>query len=340
MSKKDPFAWIRCPLTEARLDRCGLSWLFEPAVPFGGIDVVAGRHNMSRETTAIDEELALKYALRMQAGHPFKVSTLFLLNDGVFANGVSHGNHRLKGYEIFHNSDTRVLKKCLIGAYVIQSSHNDDVEQYERLANCDEGRPQSQEYSMRNAIWLHQHRGMSLIAAERETGVKSAEISKHITANVERLNLEKMGVETYALTPSHLVRIASLKHDSHKKHVATIANEAQMPKEELSKMVTVVRKMPTEAKGNAYIHDQYNRTRRERVGPTNGKEPVMQRRRRLFLKGVRQFEDLWLRGADGKAISSLADVGIAPQDRQVRQELASRFTEIIALMRKAARLPK
>lgn len=340
MSKQKAFLQLRDPLTEERLERSGLEYIFDPSVPFASIDVVAGRHNPAREGVALDEELCLEYAIKMGAKLPFKAVTLYLQNDGVFLHGVAHGNHRLAGVEIEQSHDTPALKKVVIGAYIIQSSHNDDVEQYERLANGDEGWRQSPAYALKNAIWLHQHRGMSLKSAGADTGISPDTISNQITATTERLNLEKMGVETNELTPAHLVRIAALKHDSHKKHLAVIANDARMPSGELSKMVAVVRKMPTEAKGNQYIHDQYNRTRRERVGPREDREPLMQRRRRLFLKGIRQFEDLWLHGADGKAITSLSDVGISPQDRQVRQELASRFSELIDIMRRAARITK
>lgn len=332
--------WFEDALTIEDLGLSGLKHHFDPAVRYSTIDINGGRHNKARENPHLDEEHCLDLAGKMEAGHPFRAVTLFMLNDGIFVHGVAHGNHRLRSYALLHNDDTRFLKsaQAVIGAHVIESPYSDDVEEYERLANAREGRGLPPSYQLNTAIWLVQHRKMSKKGAFERTGISAEVISGRIIADRERQYVETMGVETHNLTPTHLKRLASLTHDSHKKHLATLANDGHITSEDLSKMVTHVKKLRTEAKGNEYIHDEYNRTRRERCGPKNDREPPEQRRRRLFLKGLRQFEDLWLKGNDGRPIHSLNDVGISPQDRIVRQEIADRARELVGLMQKVMRL--
>ena len=340
MTKPVIFEWIKDSITEYKLERVGLTFHFDPAIRRSTIDIQGGLHNKARENNSLDEELWMDYALKMEAGNPFVGSVFFLLNNGLYVHGVAHGNHRLRAHAFAHNDDESFLKsaQATVGGYVVDSPYTDDVEEYERLANNCEGGRQSREYAMINALWLVQYRKMLLTAAAQETGISSEIIGRRITANKEREHIEKMGVETHNLTPSHFTRLASLKFDSHKKHLATLANETHLTSPGLSELVTNVKKLRTEAKGNQYIHDEFVRMRRERGGPKNGQEPPEQRRRRLFLKGLRQFENLWLKGNDGRPIHSLTDVGIAPQDCQVRQEVAVRITDLIILMRRAARL--
>jgi len=329
--------WIKDALTEEDLGLSGLTYEFNPAVPYSAIDPRSP--NRAREHSRLEEEVWADYALKMEAGSPFKAVTLYLVNDGVYQFGLAHGNHRFRAYAFAHNDNTKLLRspKATLGAYVIQSHRTDDIEEYERLANSREGKRQSRDYAMTNAMWLVTNRKTTLKQAERRTGIKSEEISKAIRAGEIRSKVETLGVPTNHLTPSHLIRLSALKHDSHLKHIATIAEEGHMTSEDVSKMVSRVNKL-TEAKGNAHIHDEYNRTRRERCGPSNGREPPELRKRRLFLKAFRNFEDIWFKGNDGRAVKSLSDVGIAPQDRQVREEMATRARDLITVMQNAMRL--
>lgn len=345
MTKIPQVKWIEEALTVHDLveSRVAFNPSREPPislVPYHVIDRPGGLHNRAREHSSLDDDLWMDYALKMDAGHPFKAITLYQVNDGVFQYGVAHGNHRLRAFAFFHNDDTKILRspKALVGAYIIESAYNDDIEEYERLANSREGKRQSQEYALNNAIWLVQNRNMSLKRAEQRTGISADHISGCIKADETRARAERLGIDTNNLTRAHLTRMSSLKHDSHLKHLATIANDANLSSGDTSKMVTELNRLRTEAKGNDYLHNEYNRTRRERSGPRNNSEPPELRRRRLFLKGFRQFEDLWLKGNEGHPIHSLSDVGIDPQDRQVRAEMAGRAKDLIKLMQQAMRL--
>ncbi|MHC4178446.1 MAG: hypothetical protein ACYSWU_13125 [Planctomycetota bacterium] len=339
-AKITPVKWIEDPLTAESVRLIGQPFKVEPAIPYSQIDIRGGLHNKAREHNSLDEDLWLEYACKMEAGHPFKYVVLFLQNDGIFKYGVAHGNHRLRAYACRHNDDTKFLRsaKATVGAYVIQSPYTDDIEEYERLANGDEGSRQSRGYAMNNAMWLVQHRNMSLKMAHQRTGISEAQIRDKIQADNEVATLQKMGVDVATLSQKHLVRLASLKHDSHKKHLANIAVDENMSSDDLSKMVTQVNKLRTEARGNAYIHDEYNRRKREHVGPRAAADPPELRRRKVFLRGLRNFEDLWLKGNDGRPINSLSDVGISPQDRVFRQEVVSRGQDLIKVLQRVMRI--
>lgn len=332
--------WIDDPLTEVDLELSGLAFARE-MVPYHQIDIAGGLHNPAREHSRLDQEAWENYALKMEAHSPFKRVVLYLVEDGVFKYGVAHGNHRLRAFAYLHNDDTRALKspKAAVGAYVLSCKWSDDVEEYSRLANNREGVRQSQGHALNNAVWLVQNRKMTQKAAAERTGIPASAIGDAIAATRERARLETLGISTERLSQSHLVRIGSLRHDSHKKHVAAIANEGRLSSADVSALVTKVNRLRSEARGNELIHDEYNRTRRERVGPSNGhREDPALRLRRLFLKGLRQSEDLWLKGADGRPVKRLSDVGIAPQDRQLRAEVASRVSDLIKVMQQATRL--
>ncbi len=334
--------WIDDPLGEHDLNLSGLPFAPE-LVPYSSIDIQGGLHNRAREHSSLIEELWEDYAQKMEAGNPFKRIVLYTVNDGVFKYCPAHGNHRLRALAYVHNDDTPTLKssKVLVGAYVIPTGYTDDIEEFERLANNKEGARQSAEYALRNAIWLVQNRNVSLKRAAERTGLKPGAISNSIRANDTRSRIENLGVDTHCLSEKHLTRLGSLKHDSHIKHLATIANEGKISSDDLSKLVTDVNHRRTEAKGNEHIHDTYNRMRREMTGPKNGKKPPELKRRDLFLKGLRAFEDMWLRGPDGNGpINNLSDVGIAAQDVQVRKELASRGKDLVTVLERVLRLKK
>lgn len=333
--------WILDALAEHRLGICQLDYEWHDAIPYSAIDVKGGLAKQIREHNRLIEELVLDYAVRMEAGRPFKGVVLHLQNDGIFKYGVVHGNHRLGAYSFANGDDIGALrnKRATVGAYVIQSEWSDDVEEFARFANNDDtSQPPGRGFKMANAVWAVKHRGRKLKEVEAQTGFKASAISARIRAEDTRAEIETMGVDTTALSAGHMTRIASLKHDKHKKHVAQIASELHLASDDVSKLVADLNKTRTEAKGNKIIQDELNRRKREAVGPRSGEDPPEIRRRKAFLKGVRQFEDLWLKGNDGRPITGLSDVGYAPQDRLARQEVAVRLGDLIKLMQRAARL--
>lgn len=335
------FEWIKDALTEHGMKEAGLTFHFDPAVRYSTVDVEGGHRNKVRQDNNLIEELWMKLALKMEAGSPFQAPVLFMLNDGLFVYGLAHGNHRMRSYSFVHNDNAAFLKsaRATFGAYVIDSPYTEDVEEYERLANNPNGESQARDYALINGVWLVQQRKLSLKVASQKSGISTTVISRKIAAEKEQQDIEKMGVETHNLTPSHFSRLASLKFESHKKHLATLANDSRISSEDLSREVAEIRKLRTEARGNEYIHDLDKRMRRERGGPKGAELPTV-RRRRLFLKGLRQFEDLWRKGNEGKAIHSLTAVGIARQDTQVRQDVAKRIKDLIRIMQNAVQFNK
>ena len=197
--------WAADTAAESRVKRLGGNMTVVKAIPLKEIDIHGSRANNARLDTAFNSELAVEYAISMEAGDRFPYPILRRTDKTRFKYAVLSGNHRVGAVE--------TLGAETIDAYLLESTDEQVIELVCRSANRWTGDRQSKDEAIEHAREMMSRFGFSAVHMSKVFGIKENTLHNALRAEKIRDLLEKNLVDASGLPRNTLLQLSPIDNN-------------------------------------------------------------------------------------------------------------------------------
>jgi hypothetical protein len=305
-------------LDRAALDRLGIRFEFEPALPLSELDNDASRAvwNQARLGDPVDADHVDELVAELERGVEFP--PIIFYRDDTGKAAVLSGNHRREAYARVRREEIPAYD-----ASGLAGLRKEDPRVLALIyeANHGHGLPVTLDHRVHQALVLIEN-GYNVRAAAAAVGIPESRVRDHYEAARATRRLEvELGVDTTTIPISAQRRIVNVRNDRVAKAIAEVAPLMEKKTQEVNELVKAVNAERSEEAQLAVVAD-YAETVRARI-------PTSSRRGRLPREEGNGPEIRKLDAALGTILRfdiEMLRSGLTPEERE---RLASRAAEAI-----------
>jgi hypothetical protein len=281
-------------------------------IPLSKIDWNGSANNCARLTNPLNEEKIEEYASRMKAGDVFPCVVVELGRQGYVILG---GNQRI-------NAAKRINAEGAL-AYVVSDINSSQRESLIRSLNARHGWGMSKDDRLEHAVFLVRDKGIAVADASHLMVVSDHTIRRRIRADEARASMARKGIDTSALSLTHLDFLTKVVDEDYQEQIARIACENAVTAESLKGAVESV----CSARNRAGMVAAIREWSKDLVGPADGvkKKNLGSPRKRKFMDHLSKLNDFLERGNNGTGFSSVDELQCASADLDKIKVLATKI---------------
>jgi hypothetical protein len=266
------------------------------------IDWEASANNCARLSDPLNKEKIEDYASGLDRGDVFPRIVVEATKLGKFI--ILGGNQRCAALKVVDLNGT-------IEAYCVAPLTTGERELMIRSLNSRHGWGATKEERVDHAAYLVREHGMHVDTVARAMVVAPSTIGLRIRAETQRAELAKKGIDASKVSRTALNAIASVKDQSLRMRVASLAVEKHATGDKVVELVSAITKAPSKSHAAAAIADFTKNA--EAMAAINGKakdqgKTLKKPRREKFLRLLTELSHFLETGKDGHSFATLDEL--------------------------------